>query len=67
MDMTRICLGRWRKRRDLHASQKITPQNHGSVILEMDIADVGEVGRWLMGFGASSEVIEPAGRSRRRR
>jgi predicted DNA-binding transcriptional regulator YafY len=45
--------------RTWHASQKITPQNDGSVLLEMDVADVDEVRRWLMGFGAASEVIEP--------
>ena len=42
-----------------HPSQKITPQDDGSVILEMDIADIEEVRRWLIGFGAASEVIEP--------
>jgi predicted DNA-binding transcriptional regulator YafY len=42
-----------------HPSQKITPKDDGSAILEMDIADIEEVRRWLIGFGAASEVIEP--------
>jgi predicted DNA-binding transcriptional regulator YafY len=25
----------------------------------MDVADIEEVRRWLIGFGAASEVIEP--------
>ena len=45
--------------RTWHSSQRITPEDDGSVILEMDVADLDEVKRWLMGFGGSSEVIEP--------
>ena len=45
--------------RTWHSSQKVTPEDDGSVILEMDVADLDEVKRWLMGFGGSSEVIEP--------
>jgi predicted DNA-binding transcriptional regulator YafY len=45
--------------RTWHSSQKITPQDDGSVVLEMDVADLDEVKRWLIGFGVSSEVVEP--------
>ncbi|MCL2658960.1 MAG: WYL domain-containing protein [Acidobacteriaceae bacterium] len=45
--------------RTWHHSQKILPQDDGGVILEMDIADPEEVRRWLIGFGAASEVIQP--------
>jgi proteasome accessory factor B len=45
--------------RTWHPSQKITSQDDGSVILEMDVADIEEVRRWLIGFGAASEVIGP--------
>ena len=45
--------------RTWHSSQKVTPEDNGSVVLEMDVADLDEVKRWLMGFGGSSEVIEP--------
>ena len=47
------------KERTWHTSQKITAEDDGSVVLEMDVADLDEIKRWLMGFGASSEVIEP--------
>ncbi len=44
-----------------HSSQRITQQNDGGIVFEMDVADLGEVSRWLMGFGASAEVLEPEG------
>jgi predicted DNA-binding transcriptional regulator YafY len=47
------------KERTWHSSQKITPQDDGSVILEMDVADLGEVKRWLIGFGSAAEAISP--------
>ena len=42
-----------------HSSPRITPQNDGGIVFEMDIADLGEVSRWLRGFGASAEVLQP--------
>ena len=45
--------------RTWHSSQKITAEDDGSVVLEMEVADLDEVKRWLMGFGGSSEVLEP--------
>jgi predicted DNA-binding transcriptional regulator YafY len=47
------------KERTWHSSQKIIEQEDGSIILEMDIADLDEVKRWLLGFGASAEVVAP--------
>jgi WYL domain len=45
--------------RTWHSSQKITAEVDGSVVLEMDVADLDEVKRWLIGFAGSSEVIAP--------
>jgi predicted DNA-binding transcriptional regulator YafY len=47
------------KERTWHSSQKITAEQDGSIVLEMDVADLDEVKRWLLGFGGSSEVLEP--------
>ena len=47
------------KERTWHASQKLTEQSDGSVIMEMDVGDLGEVRRWLIGWGAEAEVLEP--------
>ena len=47
------------KERTWHASQKLTEQSDGSVIMEMAVGDLGEVRRWLIGWGAEAEVLEP--------
>lgn len=39
--------------------QKIKNQEDGSIILEMQTSGLGEVKRWVMGFGREAEVIEP--------
>ena len=44
-----------------HVSQKIFQQEDGSVILQFSVADVSEVKRWLIGWGAAAEVLEPGG------
>ena len=33
-----------------HSSQKVTSQDEGSAVLEMDVADLDKVKRWLLGF-----------------
>jgi predicted DNA-binding transcriptional regulator YafY len=42
-----------------HSSQKITRAVDGSLVLELSVADLGEVKRWLIGWGAAAEVLEP--------
>jgi predicted DNA-binding transcriptional regulator YafY len=42
-----------------HSSQKITYEADGSLVLELSVADLGEVKRWLIGWGAAAQVLEP--------
>jgi predicted DNA-binding transcriptional regulator YafY len=46
--------------RTWHPSQKIEKRNDGSIDFTMQVADLWEVKRWLIGFGADAEVIQPA-------
>jgi len=46
--------GRW------HATQRLEEGPAGSVILSVEVAGWEEIRRWLMGFGAAVEVLEPA-------
>lgn len=46
--------GRW------HASQRLEDGPAGSVVLSVEVAGWDEIRRWLMGFGAAVEVLEPA-------
>jgi len=45
--------------RHWHDSQKLYPQDNGSVILELQVASLWEVKRWLFGWGADAEVLTP--------
>jgi predicted DNA-binding transcriptional regulator YafY len=45
--------------RTWHTTQKFAEQPDGSVIMEMAVGDLWEVSRWLIGWGADAEVIEP--------
>jgi predicted DNA-binding transcriptional regulator YafY len=45
--------------RTWHPSQKITTEPDGSVVMELEVGDLWEVKRWLIGWGAEVEVIEP--------
>jgi len=47
------------KERTWHPSQHIETEDDGSIVLTMHVADRDEVKRWLIGFGAEAEVIEP--------
>ncbi len=51
--------GPYIRERVWHASQRLTDQRDGSVLLEMSVADLGEVRRWLIGWGADAEVLTP--------
>jgi predicted DNA-binding transcriptional regulator YafY len=45
--------------RTWHPSQKVCKEESGSVVLEFKVADLKEVKRWLIGWGAGAEVLEP--------
>lgn len=47
------------KERTWHPSQQIETCDDGGVILTLHVADLGEVKRWLMGFGAEADVLAP--------
>lgn len=47
------------RERDWHASQHIEPADDGSVELSMQIGVSPEVERWVLGWGAHVEVLEP--------
>jgi len=43
-----------------HPSQKLTPQNDGSVIAEFQLSTFEEFISWILSFGPAAEVLEPA-------
>ncbi|MHB1937718.1 MAG: helix-turn-helix transcriptional regulator [Acidobacteriaceae bacterium] len=45
--------------RHWHDSQKFLPQDDGGVIMELQVGNLWEVKRWLIGWGADAEVVEP--------
>lgn len=48
------------KERLWHPSQKLRDLPDGRVELSLRVADTLEVRRWILGFGAEAEVLEPA-------
>lgn len=50
---------RYIQERIWHPSQQIEKQLDGSTILTLKVADLSEFKRWLIGFGAEAEVLEP--------
>jgi len=50
---------RWVRERRWHHTQKIEPQADGSIILCITVAGLGEVKRWVLGFGGHAEVLCP--------
>lgn len=42
-----------------HATQQLTEEPDGGVVLSLEIAAPEELERWLLGFGADVEVLEP--------
>lgn len=48
------------RERTWHPSQNIETKPQGSIILRLRVADLGEVKRWLIGFGADALVLKPA-------
>jgi predicted DNA-binding transcriptional regulator YafY len=47
------------RERTWHPSQQIETKPDGSIILKLQIADLDEVKRWLIGFGADGVVLGP--------
>ena len=50
---------RWIRERQYHASQQIEELPDGGLVLTMQVAGTDEVKRWLMGYGAEVEALEP--------
>ncbi len=42
-----------------HPSQAVTREEDGSVLLEMETRGMNELARWLAGYGASVQVLDP--------
>lgn len=45
--------------RTWHPSQKIEKHSDGSIVLTLQVANLWEVRRWLIGFGADARVLRP--------
>lgn len=45
--------------RHWHDSQKFHPQDDGSVIMDLHVANLWEVKRWLFGWGKDAEILIP--------
>ncbi len=50
---------RWVRERQWHPTQRLEPQPDGSLILHMTVSGLGEVKRWVLGFGSHAEVLTP--------
>ena len=48
------------RERTWQPSQRIVTEPDGSIILTLNVGDLWEVKRWLIGFGADAEVLKPA-------
>jgi len=49
------------RERTWHPSQKIEKRADGGIELTMNVANLWEVKRWLIGFGADAQVLRPTG------
>jgi predicted DNA-binding transcriptional regulator YafY len=43
-----------------HHTQQIEPQKDGSIIFSAEVAGTDEVKHWVMSWGTSAEVLDPA-------
>lgn len=50
---------RWIRERRYHASQQCSERADGSLEMTLALAGTSEVKRWLLGYGAEVEVLEP--------
>ena len=48
------------RERTWHPSQSIVDGRRGGIVLKLKVADLGEIKRWLIGFGADALVLKPA-------
>lgn len=51
---------RWIRERRYHESQQTEELADGSLLFSMEVAGTEEARRWLLGYGAEVEVLEPA-------
>jgi predicted DNA-binding transcriptional regulator YafY len=49
------------RERTWHPSQCIVDGRNGGIVLKLKVADLGEIKRWLIGFGADALVVKPPG------
>ena len=42
-----------------HPTQVIAQEPQGSVLMEFTVSDLGDITRWILGFGADCEVLAP--------
>ena len=52
-------VARYVKESNWHKSQKLTPQDDGSLIAEFQLTDTQEIKRWIMSFGPNAKVLAP--------
>jgi predicted DNA-binding transcriptional regulator YafY len=45
--------------RTWHSSQTITTEPDGSIVLDLAVANLWEIKRWLIGWGAAAQVLAP--------
>ncbi|MCE5287570.1 MAG: YafY family transcriptional regulator [Pelosinus sp.] len=50
---------RWVRTETFHPSQRITECESGSIIFEATVNGRREISRWILGYGAEVEVLEP--------
>ncbi len=50
---------RWIRERSYHPSQQIQEQEDGGLEMTLQVAGTSEIKRWLLGYGAEVEVLEP--------
>ena len=48
------------RERRWHASQRVVAQEHGKIRVHLEVASTPELVSWIMGFGPSAKVVEPA-------
>lgn len=50
---------RWIRERQWHSSQQIEELPSGELILRLRVGGIGEVKRWVMGYGSHAEILQP--------
>jgi predicted DNA-binding transcriptional regulator YafY len=47
------------RERRWHSSQRVIAKEHGSIEIQMEVAQTPELVQWILGFGSQATVIEP--------